>query len=161
MENIINEQIKESHRAWYQEPLVWLIISLPLSAVLAGFYTFYLAVVTYDGLVVDDYYKQGLAINKRLEKQEMANGYGLKPDMQFNFENNKLRLILNSSASFNYPDSIGVTLSHATKLGHDQVLVLTRKDNSIYESGFDTLIPGHWNVILEGQDWRLVESVWR
>ena len=50
-------------KPWYREPWVWLMIALPASAVVGGIITIYLAVSTSDGLVVDDYYKRGKAIN--------------------------------------------------------------------------------------------------
>ncbi len=161
MENIIKDQFKEDKRPWYREPFVWLIIALPLSAVLAGSYTLYLAVISYDGLVVDDYYKQGLGINKRLEKQEMAEQYGLKPEVQFNHQDNNFRLILNANEKFKYPDNISVLLSHATKLGNDQKIILLKIDGITYQGGLNDLIQGHWNIVIEADDWRIVESAWR
>ena len=56
-------------RAWYREPLVWLLISFPLTAVIAGFFTLYLAIISSDGLVVDDYYHRGKEINKSLARR--------------------------------------------------------------------------------------------
>jgi hypothetical protein len=44
---------------WYREPWVWLMIAFPMSAVIGGMITIYLAVTTSTGLVVDDYYKRG------------------------------------------------------------------------------------------------------
>ena len=52
-------------KRWYAEPWVWLLIALPMTAVIGGMITIYLAVTTSDGLVVDDYYKRGKAINIR------------------------------------------------------------------------------------------------
>ena len=151
--------LNQETKPWYREPFVWLIITFPMAAVLAGFYTLYLAVVSYDGLVVDDYYKEGLAINKRIEKQDVANAYGLRPQLQFDHDKNRLRLILAAEESFQYPETIKVMFSHATRQGHDQVTELTRTNGSIYEMEFESLIRGHWNVTLEANDWRLYQSI--
>ena len=40
--------------------------------IVAGVYTTVLAFTSSDGLVADDYYKQGLAINKTLKREERA-----------------------------------------------------------------------------------------
>ena len=57
---------------WYREPWVWLLIGLPATAVIGGFITLYLAIISNDGLVVDDYYKQGLEINRILARDKAA-----------------------------------------------------------------------------------------
>ena len=57
---------------WYREPWPWILISGPAIVVVAGFYTLYLAVVGADPLVVDNYYKEGLAINRVLERDQAA-----------------------------------------------------------------------------------------
>ena len=49
---------------WYREPWPWLLMAGPAVVVVAGLFTAWLAVVHEDGLVADDYYKQGLGINK-------------------------------------------------------------------------------------------------
>jgi hypothetical protein len=65
-------------RPWYAEPWVWLIIAIPLTAVIVGMITIYLAVSTSDGLVVDDYYKRGKAINVDLARDRAAARYELR-----------------------------------------------------------------------------------
>ena len=51
---------------WYREPWPWLLMSGPATVIVAGIYTSVLAFSGTDGLVADDYYKQGLAMNKTL-----------------------------------------------------------------------------------------------
>ena len=64
----MNQQaLLHSTRPWFREPWVWLLIALPASAVLGGMVTIWIAVDSDDGLVVDDYYKRGLEINKKLD----------------------------------------------------------------------------------------------
>ena len=55
----------------------WLLISLPASAVVAGFITLWLAATTNNSLVVDDYYKEGKAINLQLARDRVASQMGL------------------------------------------------------------------------------------
>lgn len=51
---------------WWKFGHVWLVISGPLVVVIAGFTTLYLAVRTPDPVVSEDYYRQGVEINKTL-----------------------------------------------------------------------------------------------
>ena len=53
---------------WYREPWPWLLMAGPVTVIIAGGFTAWLAVTSSDGLVADDYYKQGLAINQTLER---------------------------------------------------------------------------------------------
>ena len=159
IECTMNDELTEDKRPWYREPLVWLCISLPASAVIAGFYTLYLAIISYDGLVVDDYYKQGLTINKRIEKQRNATELGLTAGLQFNHEQNQLRLILTASEEFNYPEELEVVLSHATRQGYDQTLKAQLGEPGLYYADYDSLIQGKWNIMIETNDWRLLDTL--
>ena len=67
----------EQVRPWQKEPFICMLISFPLAAVLGGFVTLYLAIVSYDGLIVDDYYKRGLEINRVLDREQQAQALGL------------------------------------------------------------------------------------
>ena len=62
---------------WYKYKLVWMIIAIPAASVIAGINMIYLAVNTDDGLVVDDYYKEGMAINQSLQRDKTAAELGL------------------------------------------------------------------------------------
>ena len=53
-------------KSWYREPWPWLLMMGPAIVIVAGFYTLWLAIQSNDGLVADDYYKRGLAINQTL-----------------------------------------------------------------------------------------------
>jgi len=59
-------------RPWYREPWPWIIIAGPASAVVAGVALLWLAIDSNDGLVVDDYYKEGLAINQVIRRDQAA-----------------------------------------------------------------------------------------
>ena len=52
---------------WWKFGHVWLVISGPVIVIVAGFATLYIAVRIPDPEVSDDYYRQGLEINKTLQ----------------------------------------------------------------------------------------------
>ncbi|MCE7878078.1 MAG: hypothetical protein DYH14_12315, partial [Betaproteobacteria bacterium PRO3] len=62
---------------WYRDRWPWLLILGPAIAVIAGIATLVIAIRTDDGLVADDYYKRGLAINQVLERVERAAALGV------------------------------------------------------------------------------------
>ncbi len=55
-------------KPWYKHGMVWLVISGPAVVVVAGFVTLYIAVSSPDPVVTSDYYRQGVEINKTLNK---------------------------------------------------------------------------------------------
>ena len=71
-------------KPWYREPFVWLVILFPASAVIGGMITISLAISSDDGLVVDDYYKRGLEINRTLERDKAAARHGIQATLGFN-----------------------------------------------------------------------------
>ena len=51
---------------WWKFGHVWLIISGPVIVIIAGFVTLWLAISRPDPVVAEDYYRQGVEINKTL-----------------------------------------------------------------------------------------------
>jgi len=141
---------------WYKEFYVWMILFFPALAVVAGIYTIYLAVMSNDGLVVDDYYKQGLEINRSLERDKAALAHGLDSLLQINPERSQVRVHLNSSTGYILPAQVTLSLAHRTRQGFDQSITLNRIDTHLYSGALPKLsIRGRWNVQLEGEDWRM------
>lgn len=145
-------------RPWYTEPWVWLLITFPLVAVIGGMITIYLAVSTSDGLVVDDYYKRGKAINVDLARDRAAARYGLQAQIDIDLQSNRVQLRLQAPAG-RYPKTLQLSLLHPTRAGHDQVLQLQRAADGGYSSGLDELTRGNWYLQLEADDWRLSGSM--
>ncbi len=52
---------------WWKFGHVWLVISGPAIVVVAGFATLWIAIASPDPVVAEDYYQQGIEINKTLE----------------------------------------------------------------------------------------------
>jgi len=56
-------------KPWWRYGYVWLIISGPMTVVMASFITIYLAISRPDPVIDDNYYRHGLEINKTLHEQ--------------------------------------------------------------------------------------------
>lgn len=144
-------------KPWHREPYVWLLIAFPLTAVIAGIITFILAVRSDDGLVVDDYYKQGLEINSTLEQDRLSVEYELDVRMQYASGDKQIRLIVSAKNNFSYPDTLRLSFLNATRPGVDQEIILTRHDNNTYLGPNPELGKGKWHLLIEADDWRLLE----
>jgi len=131
---------------WYRQGWPWFLISLPAIAVVAGIATWYLAWESNDGLVSDDYYKQGLAINRSLESQQIAKQLGLSGFLSH--AGNTLHLRLSAKREIVLPQKLVLTVLSPVRAGHDRTVTLIRVGEG-YEGKIEALPAGHWNLALE------------
>ena len=144
---------------WYREPYVWFLIAIPLVAVVGGIITASLAIESNDGLVVDDYYKQGLEINRVLERDDAAEKLAIKADIQLSVEQNTFRLFLTGNAGFTAPEKIDIRFLYATRSGFDKHLSLAKQDNNFYQGKLQQLQRGRWYVQIEAANWRILKTI--
>ncbi len=139
---------------WYRQGWPWFLIALPAIAVIAGIATLVIAIRSWDGLVVDDYYKEGNAIVQTIERTTHARELGLSALVQVRSE--RLRVQLTARDRADLPSGLIVTISHPTRTGLDQVLTLSGKDG-VYEGDMKTLAAGRWLFQLEDESrvWRM------
>ena len=71
----MNNRLTTTIEPWYRHRWPWLLMLGPFVVIVAAAITVYLAVISNDGLVDDDYYKQGLAINQTLARTLLTNFY--------------------------------------------------------------------------------------
>lgn len=143
------------NQPWYKERWPWFLMAGPAIVIVAGFVTAWLAVVSNDGLVTDDYYKQGLAVNQRMQRDHYANSLGLHADVMRSGLN--IRLLVAADGAATLPDAITLKLAHPTRAGQDQLLVMATEGQGFYSGKLTTDIAGRWLVSIEdpaGQ-WRL------
>ena len=139
---------------WYKEPYVWLLILFPLAAVVMGIIMVTLAIRSDDGLVVDDYYKQGLEINMALERDRAADFYGIDTDISVDESGKRITVHLNGNDMFSMPETLHVGFIHRTRSGFDQTIILTRSHDGSYHASMPALVRGNWDILIEDDDWR-------
>ena len=151
---------REDNEPWYKQFWPWFLITLPSLAVLGSMITIKLAVDSSDGLVVEDYYKQGLTVNKDLSKERMARAMGLAARMSVNPETRELRLDLTGKRLRQPPGRIEARFAHPTQSGHDFTLqMVLAGENHRYLSRLPEGIPAaDWRVIISppNDEWRIV-----
>ncbi len=136
---------------WYREPWPWLLMLGPVGAVVAGAFTLWLAMANEDGLVADDYYKQGLAINEVIGRESEAAHLGLQARVLFGEA--RVRVHLAGAA----PRNLTLQLAHPTRAGLDRIAQLTARDGGWYEGSIAVPSSGRWHILVEdgARGWRL------
>ncbi len=141
---------------WYRHRWPWLIMLGPAIVVVAGIYTMWLAVDTDDGLVADDYYKRGLAINRTLERAERAGALGITALVDVD-DAGRARVALSSTVKdpAATPVTVRLSLIHPTRAGHDRRGELVVGPDGDYVGNLPAAGPGRTLVIVETDQWRL------
>lgn len=157
--NAMAPRTRTDSKPWYKQPWLWFLISLPATAVVAGFVTLDLAIESNDGLVVDDYYERGKEINRVLERDKAAEIRKIDTILGLKSQNQALRLEVLNYEGDDQPDNIDIHFLHSTRSGLDQSVTASRQDGNIYTANTPELAPGRWNVQLSTPTWRIVGSL--
>ena len=142
---------------WYRQFWPWFLITLPACVVVAGFFTLYIANRGADDLVVDDYYKVGLAINRQLEKQQRATDQGISATLQFSAETVTVKTTGPVVAG-----ELHLRMSHPMEADRDFDVTLSRISEELYRGRLTQPVAPrwHWTLQLQAPDgWRLDGSV--
>jgi len=129
----------------------------PAVAVLSGATMLWLAITSYDGLVSDDYYKEGLAINQVLRRDERASELGYHAHASLSEDGSRVRVLLLGAPGSALPDTLQLRLAHPTRAGRDQTAVLHMRVSGQYEARLIPPETGRWRVSIEdvAGTWRL------
>lgn len=146
-------------RPWHLEPWPWILMAGPVVVVVAGLITAWIAVKTSDGLVTEDYYKKGLAINQTLASSEQARQVGLLAGVRIKGDSLSVRLQA-KDLTFTLPPTLLASISHPTRAGLDQSSVLIRSGDTYYGT-VHLPVAGHWLMLLEDEKktWRLLGNI--
>ncbi len=145
-------------RNWKREPLVWMIIAIPASAVIMGVVMITLAIQSFSGMVVDDYYKKGKQINRVLARDQLAYELGLAAALSLEAANG-IEIRFDSGITVIPGERIELKLVHATKPGLDQQLFFDNNNLRLLKATLQLPGSGRWNLILQTADWRLTGSL--
>ena len=151
-------QVTDHARAkpWHKEPWPWILMAGPAAVVVAGTITAWLAIATADGLVADDYYRRGLAVNQELRRDEAAAERGVEVVLEARAGVLRARLAMRGEA----PTALFVRLVHPTRAGEDLRLRMALVAPGVYEAAFAAAPGERWRVVVEDPrgEWRVVKE---
>jgi len=127
----------EKTTPWYKEPMMLLVIGVPLAAVIWGFIMLSLALDTKDSLVSNSYYKDGMSYTQ---------------DQRFH------EIIVNAtSIADEEPGSLQLQLIHPTLEDRDLTLFLQRTPGGQYVAANELELPQKRVIWLTSpdQEWRV------
>ncbi len=147
--------------AFHKNPALWLVILVPVSAVIVGLSMLAVSIYTFDGPVVDDYYKKGKEINFTLQRDKMASDYELFAELIMDQDKEVIEMELSANDRFEFPANIELNFLHRTLSGKDQKVELVQQSDGLYQANLPALSQSRWLVELGAADWRLTGAfVW-
>ena len=141
---------------WYKQFWPWFVISIPAITVVAGISMILIASHEADTVVVDDYYKSGLAINKTLARDKRALALGQRARISIVAADKRVVVTLSGRE---HPKDLVLSLTHPTATQQDLTIKLQQQNNKQKYSGTLANLPkGKRYLLLEplDQSWRLV-----
>jgi hypothetical protein len=147
--------LRSDNQPWYKQRWPWLLMIGPVLVIIAGVITAWLAIVSNDGLVTDDYYKQGLAVNQTLQRDHQAGTLGIQADVMRAGQN--MRLFIRANEGVAVPQMLELKLAHPTRAGQDQTVSMKAEGQGFYSGKLAGEVAGRWLVSIEDSagQWRL------
>ncbi|WP_100657305.1 FixH family protein [Alteromonas flava] len=142
-------------KPWYKQFWPWFLIAVPLSSFIVGFIVLHLATNTTDSLVVDDYYKEGRAINARLDKIQTAKDLNIVTELSFSSDGAIALRFISGTPRSNV--ALQLSLYHVTLKDRDINVLLAADANGVYRGFTEQALDGKWRVTLLPLDesWKL------
>ncbi len=144
---------------WYRHRWPWLLMAGPAAVLVAGAITIWISFSGADALVVDDYYKQGKAINQDLRRDDAAGRLGLTALLRYDAVTDSITGKLNGAGR---PVPLTVRLVHPTVPAKDLKRSVMTDGDGNFSLSVPLLERANWVVQLEDEErqWRLHGS-WR
>lgn len=148
----------EDGTSWYHQRWPWILIGIPATSVVLGMTLLYFAITTADGLVVDDYYRAGRAIDHTMARSLLAGDLGMVADVSV--RSDRLSVRLAAKEGVDLPAGLIVSVVHPTRSGEDQVLRLNGVEG-VYSGPLAPLSLGRWQIHIEDESrsWRMNGTV--
>lgn len=151
---VMSNKIAVQVKPWYQHRWPWLLMAGPVTVIIAGFITMWISFSGADALVVDDYYKQGKAINQDLRREAQAKTLDLQLAMHYDPSLGQLQGRLSSAQQFS---ALTLLVIHPTLPAKDMRFVVKPDAHGQFSVLLPLLERAHWQIELQDSDrtWRL------
>jgi len=145
---------------WYTNPWVWFVLFVPFTAVLFGAVMIISANYQPDDLVVDDYYKEGKGINRRIQQDVRAVQIGATASVLAMTPQGVLFEIVGGG------DHLTLDMFHVTSKEKDLQIKLVRQSETQYTASSPVLADrlnstGIWYLEIRDEEtgWRLRQRI--
>ena len=144
---------------WYKQFWPWFLIAVPVITMVMGGVLLKLAISTQDSLVVDDYYKEGKAINASLAREHEAKRRNITADVSITEGSVVLEFHSGIPQDGN---AVRLSFYHTTQQTKDFSILLSRDANGLYRGYSEAMVPGKWRMTLEPVDesWKIQQQIW-
>ena len=134
---------------WYRGFWPWFLFFIPAATVVACMVTIWIAIKTDDGLVSDNYYKEGLAISETLDRQLFAKEQGIRALARVYGTENTVEVY--PEAVQDDVEQLELLLIHPTKSGFDRRIILTRQ-GGVFRGNLNRLTAADWHLKVQPLD---------
>lgn len=147
-------------RPWYKEPWPWLFMAPIATAMVVGFSMLGVAIKTNDGLVTDDYYREGVLYNENTARDELAKQLGIVGQLTMDEVTGDVLLLLEFGQAVPVA-TINGALRSPTFARDDQTFTLTAIRAGYFQASLPSMRPGAWNLELTAPDgsWRIQQRI--
>lgn len=152
-------------RPWYRHGWVWFLVAIPATSIVLGVILLWLSIKHSDSLVADDYYREGRAINQRLEKDQIAERSGVKLNASIVPQTNgrqRIEIRFTANPGVATPQLLRARLSHPTLNEQDILMTLVQTpEPGLYRTEVPGISAGRWYATIEDEnsEWR-VRATW-
>ncbi len=146
----------EDIQPWYKQFWPWFIIAIPVLTVVANLWFIQMSMGMGDK-VKDNYYKEGLAINKTVEADQAALRHGMTAELELDSATGEVRVRMPAGKKL---EQLTLSINHPMEARYDMVFGLVTQDGQTFEGRAPKPINyARWYVQLtgleSGEKWRL------
>ncbi|MHB0776319.1 FixH family protein [Halomonas sp. WWR20] len=145
-------------RPWYKEFWPWFLLAILAASVAMGTTFLVLSITSFDGMVEDNYYKKGLAINEILDQEQHAAELNMAAALNIDDLTGDITVELQGDSR---PEQLQLNLIFPAQGRQDQSILLQRVRDGHYVGQIPRQLEYRWYVQLQpvAQDgppeWRL------
>lgn len=145
--------MQQDTKPWYKQLWPWILIAIPVATALKAVHTVYVMQQHTPDLVVDDYYKEGRAINMQLAKYREAALRNLDARVLIAGDSAIVRFAENTVLD----GAIHLDFYHPTLAERDFALDAERSGELLYVAKLPVTPTGKWQLVVSdaSRDWKL------
>lgn len=141
------------NKPWYKQVWPWILLAFPLVSFIKAGHTIYIMQGASPDLVVDDYYKEGRAINMNLARYREAALRNLQGSVLIAGNRAVVRFEENKTLGRH----LTLEFFHNTIAANDFVVTAEQSGENLYVATLPVTPSGKWNLVVsdEHKDWKL------